>query len=133
MLPKPARIAIAIVVLLVAAGGGYFYFSHYSRDANNLLTLYGNVDIREVQLAFNDSGRVTSVLVQEGSRVKSGQLLATLDDTRYAAALAQAKAKASQQELVLKKLVAGSRPEDRAGRYGLSDRNSALPPFDATQ
>ena len=111
---KRVRLLLVVVVLLAIAGGGFFYFTHYKRGADDLATLYGNVDIREVELAFNDSGRVTSVLVQEGAHVKAGQLLATMDDTRYAAGLAQAKAQANQQELVLKKLLAGSRPEEIA-------------------
>lgn len=113
-LSKRFRIVLAVTLLLAIAGGGSLYLMHFNRGATNVVTLYGNVDIREVELAFNDSGRVTAVLVQEGARIKAGQLLATLDDTRYAAALAQAKAQASQQALVLKKLVAGSRPEEIA-------------------
>lgn len=111
---KRFRVVIVIALLLVIAGGGFFYLTRYKHGSGNIVTLYGNVDIREVELAFNDSGRVTSVLVQEGARVKSGQLLATLDDVRYAAALAQAKARANQQAQVLKKLVAGTRPEEIA-------------------
>lgn len=114
-MPKRIRIVVAVVVLLAAAGGGLFYLTHHKRGDANLVTLYGNVDIREVELAFNDSGRIALVLVQEGARIKSGQLLARLDDTRYAAALSQAKALANQQALVLKKLLAGSRPEEIAG------------------
>ncbi|MGC8509125.1 MAG: efflux RND transporter periplasmic adaptor subunit [Thiomonas sp.] len=77
-----------------------------------MLTLYGDVDIREVQPAFNDSGHITSMLVQEGAVVKRGELLATLDDTRYAASLAQAKAAMRNLKAALDKLLAGSRPEE---------------------
>ncbi|MGL6608927.1 biotin/lipoyl-binding protein [Aeromonas hydrophila] len=41
--------------------------------------LYGNVDIRDVNLAFRVGGRVDQVLVDEGDRIKAGQLLARLD------------------------------------------------------
>ena len=43
------------------------------------LVLYGNVDLRQVELAFNNNERIAAVLVQEGDRVKRGQLLARLD------------------------------------------------------
>jgi HlyD family secretion protein len=46
--------------------------------------------------------------------VKRGDLLATLDDVRYAAALAQAKAQMDNQNQTLAKLLAGSRPEEIA-------------------
>ncbi len=46
--------------------------------------------------------------------MKRGDLLATLDDTRYAAALAQAKGQMENLRQALAKLVAGSRPEEIA-------------------
>jgi HlyD family secretion protein len=79
-----------------------------------VLTLYGDVDIREVQPAFNASGHIISMLVQEGAVVHRGELLARLDDTRYAAALAQAKATAQSLKATLDKLLAGTRPEEIA-------------------
>ena len=94
-MPKRARIALAILFLLALGSGTWFYLTHRAPETADTLTLYGNVDIREVQPTFNASGHITKMLVQEGATVKRGQLLATLDDTRYAAALAQAKASAA--------------------------------------
>ena len=54
------------------------------------------------------------MLVQEGDAVKAGELIATLDDTRYAATLAQAEGQMRNQEQVLARLLAGSRPEEIA-------------------
>jgi HlyD family secretion protein len=89
---KRARILLAILVVLALGGIGWFYLFRISPQAVDKLTLYGNVDIREVQLAFKSSGQIATMRVQEGAVVKQGELLATLDDTRYAAALARAKA-----------------------------------------
>jgi HlyD family secretion protein len=89
-LSKRLRFLLVILIVLALGGGGGFYFFRVRPQAVDTLTLYGNVDIREVRPAFNGSGRITTMLVQEGAVVKKGQLLATLDDTRYAAALAQA-------------------------------------------
>jgi HlyD family secretion protein len=90
-LSKRVGFLLAILIVLALGGGGGFYFFRVRSQAVDTLTLYGNVDIREVRPAFNGSGQITTMLVQEGAVVKKGQLLATLDDTRYAAALAQAK------------------------------------------
>jgi HlyD family secretion protein len=78
------------------------------------LTLYGDVDLRQVQLSFNNSERIAAVLVQEGDRVKQGQLLARLDTARLEPQLAQADAQAAAQLQVLKRLRSGSRPEEIA-------------------
>ncbi len=90
-----ARVLLAILIALALGGGIWFYLQRAAPQPAATLTLFGNVDIREVQPAFNASGHITAMLVQEGAAVKKGQLLATLDDTRYAATLAQAKATAA--------------------------------------
>ena len=74
-----------------------------SGDRSAPLTLYGNVDIREVQLAFQDAGRIRALPVDEGARVAAGQVVAELSRAtteselrRCAAAVASAKASLSQ-------------------------------------
>ena len=91
-MPKRVRIILAVLAVLALGGAGGFYFFRLQPQRGNTLTLYGNVDIREVRPAFNSNGQITAMYVQEGAVVKKGELLATLDDTRYAASLAQAKA-----------------------------------------
>ena len=106
------RIALLVLIVLALGAGAWFYL-HRGRTAEaHTLTLYGDVDIREVQPAFNGSGHVTALLMQEGAAVKKGELIATLDDTRTAAALAQAEAQMRNRQEVLAALVAGSRPEE---------------------
>ena len=78
----------------------------------NKITLHGNVDIREAELAFNISGRVKTMRVEEGDRVKKGQLLATLEPDLYAAEVKAAKARMAAREAELDRLQAGSRPEE---------------------
>jgi len=55
-------------------------------------TLYGNVDIREVNLAFRTGGRVTDIKVDEGSPVHAGDLIAALDPEPLQNAVANAEA-----------------------------------------
>jgi HlyD family secretion protein len=80
--------------------------------SGNGRTLYGDVEIRQVDLAFNAEGRVSQMLNQEGDKVKDGQLLAMLDDATYANALALSKAKRDAAKAQLDLLLAGSRYED---------------------
>ena len=74
--------------------------------------LYGDVEIRQVDLAFNAEGRVMQMPNQEGDKVKAGQLLATLDDATYANALALSEARRDAARAQLDLLLAGSRYED---------------------
>jgi HlyD family secretion protein len=85
-----------------------------SESASTHLTLYGDIDLRQVQLSFNNSERIAAVLVQEGDRVRQDQLLARLDTARLEPQLAQAEAQAAAQLQVVKRLRSGSRPEEIA-------------------
>jgi HlyD family secretion protein len=106
---------IAIPVVLASAGAAAWWWAGRERAAeSHELVLHGNVDIRQVELAFNASGRIEQVLVVEGDRVRKGQLLARLDTTRLKLALDQARATADAQRSLVAKLRAGSRPEEIA-------------------
>ena len=105
-------IAAAVVVTLVAAG--VIWWSAHRNDAAKELVLYGNVDLRQVDVAFNHSERIAAILVQEGERVRKGQLLARLDTARLEPQLAQAEAQAVAQGFVVQRLRNGSRPEEIA-------------------
>lgn len=76
------------------------------------LVLHGNVDIRQISLAFDGSGRITRLLVEEGDQVRTGQLLGELDTRTLALEAAQAKALMEVQEQTLLRLRNGSRPEE---------------------
>lgn len=91
-MPKRVRIILAALAVLALGATGWLYLHRAPPGKADELTLYGNVDIREVQPTFNANGHITTLRVTEGAGVKRGELLATLDDRRYAAALAQARA-----------------------------------------
>ncbi|NTV94287.1 MAG: biotin/lipoyl-binding protein [Thiobacillus sp.] len=106
------RKIILVPVLLAAVAGGAWWLTRNHAPAASELVVHGNVDIRQVELAFNASGRIDRVLVQEGDRVAKGQVLASLDTERLRLTLAQAEAQAAVQRSQLAKLKAGNRPEE---------------------
>lgn len=103
---------IVIPVVLVAIGAGIWLKRHDRLTLGSELTLHGNVDIRQVELAFNASGRIDQMMVQEGDQVAKGQVLAKLDTQRLELALAQAEAQADVLRSNAEKLKSGSRPEE---------------------
>jgi len=70
---------VAIALLAVASSAAWHFFGNRNGASGDQLVLYGNVDIRQVQLAFNGAERIAQMLVREGQQVKKGQLLAKLD------------------------------------------------------
>jgi len=121
---------LAIFIILVAIGvAATFFKRHYDTSGNSAdhLRIYGNVDIRQVQLAFQTTGRIEELLVREGASVSKGQLLARLDPVRYEAAVRQAKAQAAAQKELLARLKAGSRPEEiKAAQAGVRAAEASL-------
>jgi HlyD family secretion protein len=103
----------SLVTLAILAGAGAWWLTHRQQTPREL-TLYGNVDLREVDLAFNNAERIAAVLAHEGERVKQGQILAQLDTSRLAPQMEQAEAQAAAQQAILDKLRHGNRPEEIA-------------------
>jgi HlyD family secretion protein len=124
MQKKFVIIAVLVVVLAAISYGAYRFMGGGKGDASQIV-LYGNVDIRQVQLAFNASGRVESLPLQEGDRVKAGQTVAKLEDVRYRAMVAQAKSQLAAKEQTVARLKSGSRPEEIAQARAKLDQAQA--------
>jgi len=103
-----------LLLVAVAAGFGLGRIGRNSDASQNRLVLYGNIDLRQVDLAFNNSERIAEVLVQEGAKVTHGQVLARLDTSRLEPQAATAEAMVEAQQAVVDRLHRGSRPQEIA-------------------
>lgn len=112
VMKKKTKLIGILIVILIAGVAALLVRSLLRKAPTNQLVLHGNVDIRQVELAFNGNERVSDVLVQEGDSVKKGQLLATLDTLRLSHEVARAEAQLKAQKEVLAALLAGTRPEE---------------------
>ena len=83
-----------------------------SENADDTLALYGNVDIRGVDLGFRVGGRLLEVLKDEGDPVNAGELLARIDSQPYQLELARAKADLAAAEADQQMKQAGYRVEE---------------------
>jgi len=119
------RIPIAVAVAL--AGVALAWWLRSDRDVNAALTLYGNVDIREVDLAFRVPGRLTQMAFEEGDRVEEGALLARLDDEPYRQEAASAAARVDLASAKLSLFISGSRPQEiQRAEAGVREARAAL-------
>lgn len=106
-LDKKKEVAIAAVVLVLCAAAGYYFYSQEDE-----LKLYGSIDMRTVELAFEESGRLESLSVEEGSSVKAGDVIGMLDQSRYRIARDQALSDVGVAKANLDLLLAGPRIEE---------------------
>ena len=117
-----------IVILLVLIAGGFAAYTFWPRGSGqDRLTLYGNVDIREVQLGFRVAGRLEQMNFEEGDAVAAGTVLAKLDSKPLRDGLALAEAGMAEAEARLAVLRSGSRPQEiQQARAQVSEAGAAL-------
>jgi HlyD family secretion protein len=118
VLPKRrSRLPLLILLIVVIAGAAAFYF--WQRDerhaqAASQLVLQGNIDVRQVNLAFKVDGRIVDLTVDEGDAVTAGQVVAALDKRYFDDDLLLVRARRDNAAAVLARLENGSRPEEIA-------------------
>jgi HlyD family secretion protein len=107
---KILRIVIPVVLLAIAAAGMFVYLvrSRMPRE----LVLGGTLEARTVNVGSLTGGRVTRVLVDDGSHVTAGQLIAELETETIDRQIAEQQAVIEAARANLAKAIAGPRTEE---------------------
>ena len=74
-------ILVAAVIVGIVELAIYIYYRR--SNSENALVLYGNVDIRQVDLSFRVPGKVIDLKFEEGEFVRKGDVVAILDQNPY--------------------------------------------------
>lgn len=121
------RILVVLALALALGAAAWFYWQRSANETGGALVLYGNVDIRQVNLGFRVAGRIASMRVQEGDSVATGDPLAALDKKPFEDNVQIAEAEVAVQKAVLRKYRTGSRPAEIAqARALVAERQAAL-------
>ena len=108
---KPVVVILAALALVAIVTGGWLW---YQGQQDKGLTLYGNVDIRTVNMSFRVGGRLASLTVDEGDAITAGQTLGQLDKAPFENALLQAREGVSVAQAQYDLMQAGYREEEVA-------------------
>ena len=103
------KILAAVLLAGVAVALGWYFLWDGTQGS---LVLYGNVEIRQVDVSFRVDGRIARVLVDEGDSVRAGQELACLDDDLLRQQRDQSAAQLAGQKAQLLRLERGYRTEE---------------------
>ena len=106
--------AIPLCLLLAIGGAVVYYHPQWFRKPapENALKLSGNIEAHESLVSFKVPGRIIALPVEEGMALKSGDLLARLDndDYRQQVAVDESVTRVRDRQLALG--LAGSRKQD---------------------
>src|SRR3990170_3853111 len=88
-----SRKLIILILLAVIAGlvARHYYNERKTHNPNEII-LFGNVDVRQVNLSFRVSGLVKEIYFEEGDIVPAGSLVGILDRQPYTDQVSQEEA-----------------------------------------
>jgi multidrug resistance efflux pump len=106
-------VAVLLVIGVIAVAGGAAWFFGPFRNHRDTLVLAGTVEVQEIRLGSKIGGRVETVSVREGERVKEGQELVRFATPELDAQREQLRAKLRAAEADLLKARNGPRTEEK--------------------
>jgi len=102
-------VILAVIFVTVAVLSAWWFIKEKENPSGAELTVYGNIDIRDANLAFNEQERIDRIFVEEGDSVTAGQVLARLQTNRLEAQIREAEAHIAAQKEVVKRFEVGTR------------------------
>lgn len=108
------KVIVSIIVIAVILTAVFGSWKIYQSQQTPHLTLYGNVDIRSVNMSFRVPGRLAALDVDEGDIIKSGEPLGLLDNAPFLIAVRQAQANVDAAQAQYDLIIAGYRDEEIA-------------------
>ena len=124
------RMYITIVAVIVLLFSSYYLFT--ARDNGQIAGFVsgnGRVEATEIDIAAKLAGRIEKIFVEEGTFVKEGQLLATMQTDTLKAQLAQARAevdKAKAEAISLEAQISLRKSDHQAAEAIVMQRISEL-------
>jgi len=105
------KIILFLSILLVLTGIWFAHQHAFTRRSKDL-QIYGNIDIRQVNLGFRVGGKIQELRVEEGDAVNAGDVIALLDPAPYQDQVNIARAQFEQARANFTKMVNGYRKEE---------------------
>lgn len=111
--PKLKMLRILVPLLIIAAVVGIRIHARMTASSapKNTVTASGTIEAIEMDISPRVAGRIVTLTVDEGDRVKKGQVIAVLDDSELVAQVKHTHGAMATAEAKLADLLAGSREE----------------------
>ena len=124
---------IAIVIVFLAAAILGWTQLQDPHEEQGHIEVFGNVDVRQVNLGFKIPGRLAEMKVEEGDQVAAGDVIAALEPVDYDNEVKLAQARVARSQAALNVLLAGARPQEIAQAEALlAEAEAALKVAEST-
>jgi HlyD family secretion protein len=100
---------LAVILVTVTVLGARWFIKNKNNPSGAELKIYGNIDIRDADLTFNEQEHIAEIFVEEGDRIKKGQVLARQQTHRLEAQISEAEAQIAAQKEVVNRFEVGTR------------------------
>lgn len=122
-----------LAVLVALSGAGMASCGWWNPGAADRITLSGNMELTQVNLAFKTAGRLTELALEEGAEVRKGMVLARLDvdqlqkqRARDQASVLVAQTQLAQQRIAVEYQRASLEADIAARQAGLKQAEARL-------
>jgi HlyD family secretion protein len=107
---------IAALIILVAVGVAIWFYCYPCPGEKKpaALTLFGNVEVTQVNPGFKAPGRIEEIMTDEGLTVNEGDVLAKIESAEFEKAVEQASSVLDEAQARLDEISAGSRKQEIA-------------------
>jgi HlyD family secretion protein len=102
---------IAILLILTVSATAWWLRFKENGPKNGSIFVSGNIEATEVDLSFRLAGQIKTLTIEEGDKVRQGQVVATLDTDTLVALKGAAESELANARAVLDELEEGTRKE----------------------
>lgn len=120
------KIKIIILSGIIVLVSSFFIFKSINSNKSNEFIYYGNVEADKINISSEISGKIRELKVQEGNKVKAGDLIATVGSDESSLKLQDAEISIKNAENELGKIEDGNRVEEIKSHEALVRQAQAL-------
>lgn len=116
---------VAFIVLILAVSGGFIFKSIKDKQKEEFV-YYGTVEADKINLSSEIGGKIKEIKLQEGTKVKVGELVATIESNENSLKLQDSEITIKNAENELGKVQDGSRAEEIRAQEALVRQAQSL-------
>jgi HlyD family secretion protein len=123
---KRKRMMLLAAILVIGGFAFYFFFIRNNDQDGGDIPVSGNIEVTTVDVAFKIPGKIEKRLVDEGDRVKEGQMIATLEHQDLLAQKSKAEASLESAQTRIPTILMNIELQDQSSLQEISQAEATV-------